>query len=118
MPAQALCCDASQAVDEEPCSTEAFASPSVTAASGYGAVGAVAVAVTQPHLLQPRLLQQIPQPLQQVQLQQVQPPQALPALPALPSQLQSFPNPITNPAPLPGPGRAGQTSFFFASHRF
>ena len=91
-----------QAVEEEPCSTEAFASPSVTAASGYGAVGAVAVAVTQPHLLQPRLLQQIPQPLPQVQLQQVQPPQALPALP---TQLQSFPNPITNRAPLPGPGR-------------
>jgi len=74
-----------------------FASPSITAASGYGAVGAVAVAVTQPHL-QPRLLQ-VPQLLPQVQLQQVQPPQPM-------TQLQSFPNPgITNRGvPLPGPG--------------
>ncbi|CAE7776464.1 unnamed protein product [Symbiodinium sp. CCMP2456] len=80
---------------------QVLASPSVTAASGYGAVGAVAVAVTQPHLLQPRLLQQVTQPLpQQVQLQQVQPPQAMQ------TQLQSFPNLglANRGVPLPGPG--------------
>ena len=72
--------------------TEALASPPV-AASGYGAVGAVAVAVTQPHLLQrPQLVQQPPQMPQQVPQQMPQ--QQVQAVP----QLQSFPSPgISNP---------------------
>ncbi|CAE7205642.1 unnamed protein product [Symbiodinium natans] len=70
----------------------ALASPPV-AASGYGAVGAVAVAVTQPHLLQrPQLVQQPPQMPQQVPQQMPQ--QQVQAVP----QLQSFPSPgISNP---------------------